>query len=103
MMSISELQQTIAITLFDGNNTIAGLAMFAVVMLLIFTLSRRVYTSMVLTLPVSFIFWMLDVITTDMMIVLIVAALLGMALYSKFTIGLDWNPLEGRDEWGRRR
>lgn len=103
MMGVAEFQQTLADAIFHGNVTVAGLAMFAVVMLLVLTISGSMYTSIVLTLPVTVVFWMLDVIATDMMIILIITALLGLALYSRFTIGSDWDPFEGRDRWGRRR
>lgn len=102
MMSIEGFQHTVAVTLCQGNMTVAGLIMLAVVMLLILSVSRRIYTAIVLMLPVSIVFWMMDVIGTDMMIILIITALLGMALYSRFTVG-GWDPLAGRDAWGRRR
>lgn len=101
MISISEFQQILADSLLQGNYTVAGLVMLAAVMLIIFALSRRIYTAIVLMLPVSIVFWMMDVIGTDMMIILIITSLLGMALYSKFSIG-SWDPLAGRDKWGRR-
>lgn len=103
MMGVSEFQQTLADSLLQGNTTAAGLIMLATVMLLILALSRRIYTGIVLSLPVTILFWMLDVIGTDMMIVLIITALLGLVLYSKLDIGIDWDPLEGRDRWGRRK
>ena len=102
MIGVSEFQQILADSLLQGNFTVAGLIMLAAVMLLIFALSRRIYTAIVLTLPVSIVFWMMDVIGTDMMIILIITALLGMALYSRFTVG-GWDPLAGRDAWGRRQ
>ena len=90
MIGVSEFQQILADSLLQGNFTVAGLIMLAAVILLIFALSRRIYTAIVLTLPVSIVFWMMDVIGTDMMIILIITALLGLAVYSKVSIGSGW-------------
>lgn len=103
MMGIEGFQHTVAVTLCQGNMTVAGLIMLAVVMLLILSVSRRIYTAIVLMLPVTVVFWLLDIIGTDMMVLLIIGSLLGLALYSKLDIGVDWDPFEGRDRWGRRR
>ena len=102
MMGIEEFQHTVAVTLCQGNMTVAGLIMLGVVMLLILSVSRRIYTAIVLMLPVTVVFWLLDIIGTDMMVLLIITSLLGLALYSKLDIGVDWDPFEGRDRWGRR-
>ena len=102
MMGVEEFQHTIAKTLCQGNMTVAGLLMLAVVMLLILSISRRIYTSIILMLPVAIVFWLLDIIGTDMMVILVITALLGLVLYSKLSIGFDWDPFEGRDRWGRR-
>lgn len=103
MMSIEEFQYTIAETLCQGNMNVAGLLMLAVVMLLILSISRRIYTSIILMLPVAIVFWLLDIIGTDMMVILVIAAMLGLVLYSKVSVGIDWDPFEGRDRWGRQR
>ena len=103
MMSIEGFQHTLAVTLCQGNMTVAGLIMLAVVMMLILSVSRRIYTAIVLMLPVTVVFWLLDIIGTDMMVLLIIGSLLGLALYSKLDIGVDWDPFEGRDRWGRRQ
>lgn len=53
--------------------------MFTVVMLLIFTLVRNLQTVMLLMLPVTLIFSILGILTTDMTILLIIVAVLGLA------------------------
>ena len=102
MMGIEEFQNAVAAAVCGGNMTVAGLLMLAVVMLLILSVSRRIYTSIILMLPVAVVFWTLDIIGTDMMVLLVITSLLGLALYSKLDFGLDWDPLAGRDRWGRR-
>ena len=90
MMGVEEFQYTIAETFCQGSMSVAGLLMLAVVMLLILSVSRRIYTSIALMLPVGVVFWLLDIIGTDMMIILLITALLGLAVYSKVSIGSGW-------------
>lgn len=80
MLTIGTLQTVLASTFFDGQATIAGLAMFAVVLAVIMTITRNTFKALVVALPVTIIFSGLGVLSTDLMIVLIIIIVLGLAL-----------------------
>lgn len=87
MLQITDVQNILAEYLFGGNATIAGLVMLAVVMGVIFSISRNLMTSLLIALPVILIFSTLNVITGDMMILLIIVTVLGLAATAKSTLG----------------
>lgn len=87
MLQLTDVQVILAENLFGGNTTIAGLVMFAVVMAVIFSISRNIMTSLLIALPIILIFSTLNVITGDMMILLIIVTVLGLAVTAKSALG----------------
>lgn len=83
MIQINELVDIVAIEFFGGNLTQAGLVIFAIVMVCIFGATRNVFQSLVLGLPVTFLFSMLGLLPSDMVVLLIIVVVLGLAMTSK--------------------
>lgn len=85
MISLSDFTGILANSFFDGSATVAGLAIFTFVMLIIFSLVRSLKTVLIIMLPVTLIFSILGTISTDMMILLIIVAVLGLATAARDT------------------
>lgn len=88
MITIEQFQDILAGSLFSGNETVAGIVIFAVVMAVVFVVMKRnVFGALVVAIPVAFIFSLLGVLGTDLMLILIVICVLGLATVSKKTLG----------------
>ncbi len=83
MITINELVEIVANEFFSGSLEIAGLAMFSVVMGLLFALTRDVFQTLILSLPVTFIFSSFGFLPNDLVILLIIVAVLGLAMSAK--------------------
>lgn len=83
MITINELVEIVANEFFSGSFEIAGLAMFSVVMGLLFALTRDVFQTLILSLPVTFIFSSFGFLPNDLVILLIIVAVLGLAMSAK--------------------
>ena len=83
MLQLTDVQVLVADLLFGGNETIAGLAMFAVIIGIIFILIRNMIASLLVTLPLTMIASNLGIISGDMMILLIIVTVLGLALTAR--------------------
>lgn len=75
--------------IFAGDTTIAGIAIFCVVLGLIFAWNRKPFTSLLLSIPLAFIFSTLGIIGGDFMIIMIFIAVLGMATTAKGVLTRD--------------
>lgn len=83
MITINELVEIVANEFFSGSLDIAGLAIFSVVMGLLFALTRDVFQTLILSLPVTFIFSSFGFLPNDLVILLIIVAVLGLAMSAK--------------------
>lgn len=68
---------------FNGDLTLAGLALFAVVIVIIFALTRNVFQSLVIGLVATGIFSYMGILSNDMMILLIIIIVLGLAMSAR--------------------
>ena len=102
MVSVAELQGIVADGFFNGDLTAAGLIMYAMMLAVIFAVLSRfsMTAALISTIPVTLIASLMSMISTDMMILILIVAILGLAMYSK--VSVSWDPLDGRDRWGRR-
>lgn len=88
MIDLSQFQDILADALFAGNSTVAGLVIFAVTLAIIFVvLNKNVFASLVIAIPVAFIYSLLGLLSTDMLLLLIVICVLGLATVGKRTLG----------------
>ncbi len=78
-IDLSDIVNMLANSLFNGNVTIAGMVIFITVLALIFALFRDLKISLIISMPVALVFNQLNVLDTNMMILLIIVAVLGLA------------------------
>lgn len=78
MITLSDFQQAIADALFSGSWMMAGLAMLAVAVFAVFCVFRDVRMSLIASIAVAALFWMLDIIGSEMVLLMIAVA--GIAL-----------------------
>ncbi len=88
MIDLSQFQDILADSLFAGNGTVAGLVIFAITLAVIFVvLNQNIFASLVIAIPVAFIYSLLGLLSTDMLLLLIVICVLGLATVGKKTLG----------------
>lgn len=83
MITLSDIQYMLGDTFFNGDMTLAGLGLFAFGMILVFVLTKNVFQSLVIGLVFTAIFSYMGVLTADMMILLIVVIVLGLAMTAR--------------------
>lgn len=88
MIDLNQFQSILADGLFSGNETVAGLIMFVVTLAVIFViLKKNVFASLVIAIPIAFVFSLLGLLGGDMLLLLIVVCVLGLATVGKKTLG----------------
>lgn len=81
MIGLVDIQNIIADSFFNGDLTIAGLVMFSTVLAVLFIVFKgNVFTALLMALPVTLIFSLMGVLSTDMTILLIIITVLGLAI-----------------------
>lgn len=83
MITLNDIQYMLGDTFFNGDLSLAGLGMFAVAIILIFVLTKNVFQSLVVGLVATGIFSYMGVLTADMMILLIIVIVLGLAMTAR--------------------
>lgn len=79
MLSFTDIQELVSTGFFDGDMQIAGIVMYVLVLVAIFALSRKTTQTLIISLPVTLVFSILGVLSTDVMILLIIVTVLGLA------------------------
>lgn len=79
MLSIYDIQELVSTGFFDGDMQIAGIVMYILVLVAIFALSRKTTQTLIISLPVTLVFSIIGVLSTDVMILLIIVTVLGLA------------------------
>lgn len=72
-----------AAAFLDGNLGIAGIVIYAVVLMVLFGLTRKTTQTLVISLPVTLIFSYLGILTNDVMILMILVTVLGLAFTTR--------------------
>lgn len=83
MISIPDIQNLIADSFFGGSDTLAGLVMLGAVLGVILALFRNKYAALIVALPVILMFSILGVLSADIMILLIIITVLGLAFAAR--------------------
>lgn len=83
MIGFADFQEIFATSFFDGNMAIAGILIYAAAMIIIFAVTRNTTHSLLISLPVTLVFSMLGILSTDLMILLIIVTVLGLAFTTK--------------------
>jgi len=79
MLSFTDIQELVSTGFFDGDMQIAGIVMYVLVLVAIFALSRKTTQTLIISLPVTLVFSILGILSTDVMILLIIVTVLGLA------------------------
>ena len=82
MITLNDIQIMIS-DFFNGDLALAGLAMFAFLIVLIFVLTKNVFQSLVIGLVTTAIFSYMGILTNDIMILLIIIIVLGLAMTAR--------------------
>lgn len=69
----------ISTSFFDGDANLAGMVMYAIVLLLVFALTRKLQQALIVAIPATLIFSALGVLSTDLTILLIIVTVLCLA------------------------
>lgn len=83
MITLSDIQYMLGDTFFNGDLTLAGLGLFAFAIVIIFTLTKNVFQSLIVGLIITGIFSFMGILTADMMVLLIIVIVLGLAMTAK--------------------
>ena len=86
MVSLSDFTDIVATAFFDGNLGIAGIVIYACVLMAIFALTRNTMQTLIVTIPVTLAFSFLGVLNTDLMILLLIVTVLALALNTSKSI-----------------
>lgn len=86
MITLTDIQYMLGDTFFNGDLTLAGLGLFAIAIILIFALTKNVFQSLIVGLIVTGIFSFMGILTADMMVLLIVVIVLGLAMTAKTAV-----------------
>lgn len=79
MLSLFDIQELVSTGFFDGDMQLAGICMYILVLVAIFALTRKTTQTLIIGLPVTLVFSILGVLSTDLMILLIIVSVLGLA------------------------
>ena len=83
MIDFNGLLDVIGQTFFDGDITMAGIVVYSMCILLILAITRRTFVTLVAALPLTLIFSTLGVISTELLVLMIVVIVLGLAMTSR--------------------
>lgn len=83
MLSLYDVQELVGTSFFDGDLQIAGLCMYAIVLMVLFALTRKTVHTLLIAIPATLVFAALGVLSTDLMVLLIVVTVLGLGISAK--------------------
>lgn len=83
MIDFKELLELIAQTFFGGSMEIAGIVVYSLVIMIVLAITKRAFVTLVVSLPVTFVFSYMGFLPTELMILLIIVAVIGMAYSSR--------------------
>lgn len=83
MLDLTDITQIVADNFTGGNIDIAGMLIFTVCLAIIFIFVRKAFAALVISLPMSFIFSSLGIVSQELMVLLVIVAVLGLAFVSR--------------------
>lgn len=83
MLSIFDLQELISTSFFDGDINIAGMCIYIIVLMVVFALTRKTQQTLILAIPVTFVFNIIGVLPVDMTVLIIVVTVLALAFTAR--------------------
>lgn len=92
MITFTTIQEILAETFFDNNLQIAGMMMYILFLGIAFAVTKNLVAVMVVAIPLTLIFASMSILTGDLLIVMIIVIVVGLALATGRTIA-------GRNRW----
>lgn len=86
MITFTTIQEILAETFFDDNMLIAGLMMYVAFLAIAFGITKNLTAVMVISIPVTLIFASMGILSGDLLIVMIIVTVVGLALVAGRTI-----------------
>lgn len=86
MITFTTIQEILAETFFDNNMLIAGLMMYVVFLAIGFFVTKNLTAVMLISIPVTLIFASMGILSGDILIVMIIVTVIGLALVAGRTI-----------------
>lgn len=83
MITPLDLQDIIGYEFLDGNLTIAGIIMYVAVLGLMFSFIKNKGQALILSIPITMIFSLLGILTSDVTILLLIIIALALAFNAK--------------------
>lgn len=83
MLDLSDLVKIVADSFTGGSTEVAGMMIFAMVIGLVFVFIRSAAASLIVSLPLAFMFNTMGIIPQDLMVLLIIIAVLGLAFTTR--------------------
>lgn len=83
MIDLTSITQMVANTFTGGNTEIAGMLIFTICLAIVFIFVKRVVAALIVSMPMSYIFFTLGIVSQEMMVLLIIVAILGLAFTSR--------------------
>lgn len=80
MITLSTVQEVLAGTFFDNNMVIAGLIMYMTFIAIAFYVTKNLMAVMLLSIPLTLIFASMGILNGDLLIVMIIVTVVGLAL-----------------------
>lgn len=86
MITLTDIQYMLGDTFFNGDMSLAGLGLFAFALILVFVLTKNVFQSLIIGLVLTGIFSFMGIVTSDMMVLLIIVIVLGLAMTARTAV-----------------
>ena len=86
MITLTDIQYMLGDTFFNGDMSLAGLGLFAFALVLVFVLTKNIFQSLVIGLVFTGIFSFMGIVTSNMMILLIIVIVLGLAMTARSAV-----------------
>lgn len=86
MITFSTIQEILAETFFDSNMLIAGLIMYTAFLGIAFYITKNLIAVLVIAIPITLIFASMNVLSGDLLIVMIIVIVIGLAIAAGRTI-----------------
>lgn len=83
MLDLTDITQIVADAFTNGNTEIAGMLIFTVCLAIVFIFVKKAFAALVISLPMSFIFSTLGIVSQELMVLLVIVAVLGLAFVSR--------------------
>lgn len=86
MITFTTVQEMLAETFFDNNMTIAGMMMYIIAIGIAFAVTKNVTAVALISIPITLIFASVGVLAGDLLIVMIIVIVIGLAMTAGRTI-----------------